>query len=78
MLGHMTKCAEGHTLTTGCESKWLYVANPGGGNVIRIDVTSGTEDGPVKPYFEWREGYYNYTAVVGAHWEVMCAIVLWP
>ena len=59
--GHMAMCNSLATKKSQC-GNWLYAADPGNGRVVRLDVTSGREDGPVKSWAQWREGYY-----VGAH-----------
>ena len=46
---------------------WLYVADPGHGRVVRLDVAGGHAAGDVKPRRFWREPYAGgYTAWANA------------
>ena len=51
--------------------KWLYLADPSGGRIIRLDTTTGDLAESVKPEQQWREHYRNYRRVMNATIEVL-------
>eukprot|EP00928_Gymnodinium_smaydae_P088290 TRINITY_DN72401_c0_g1_i1.p1 TRINITY_DN72401_c0_g1~~TRINITY_DN72401_c0_g1_i1.p1 ORF type:complete len:680 (+),score=120.63 TRINITY_DN72401_c0_g1_i1:44-2041(+) len=58
-------------MALGENGKWLYVCDPGHGRLLRLDTTSGTRSGDVKPRNEWREFYRSYSLVERATFETL-------
>lgn len=48
---------------------WLYVVDHGGQRVLRMDINTGTVQGPATVAFPMYENYDEYTMVSGYTWE---------